>query len=206
MEGLRKGKTGHIGKLQAERTIRGEVIRNTMLKIWRTSKPFSIQEIGTNMYICIFEYLLNMRRIVKGKHWLFYSFLLSLKPFDECIPPSRMGFTKEEFSVQFHDLPLGCMNTDIGTHIGNSLGQVMECDVDDNGNAGKVFRIRIEIDLLKTLSRGRTINVKGERLCVPITYEKLPRISFWCGKLVHGQRNCEGDGDTVPISTKQYGP
>lgn len=48
--------------------------------------------------------------------------------------------------------------------IGKSIGKVVECDVDDDGNAwGKVLQICIEIDLMKTLYRGKIINVKGER-------------------------------------------
>lgn len=91
--------------------------------------------------------------------------------------------------------------------IGKSIGKVVERDIDEDGNAwGKVLQVRIKIDLLKTLSRGRTINIKGNRLWVPITYEKLPRVCFRCGKLIHGQRSCEGDKSAMPISTGQYGP
>lgn len=57
------------------------------------------------------------------------------------------------------------MNADISFQIRGSIGTAVECDVDEDGNAwGEVLLVRIEIDLLKTIYWGRTINVKGDRL------------------------------------------
>lgn len=55
------------------------------------------------------------------------------------------------------------MNTDISTQIDKSISKVVEYDANKEGNAwGKEVRVRIKIDLLKILSHGRTINVKGD--------------------------------------------
>lgn len=40
MKENKKGKKHTIGKLHADRSISKEIIRNTMLEIWRTSKNF----------------------------------------------------------------------------------------------------------------------------------------------------------------------
>jgi hypothetical protein len=40
-----------------------------------------------------------------------------------------MDFSKALFWVQVHDMPLICMNRDIGYRIGESLGTVEEVDV-----------------------------------------------------------------------------
>lgn len=115
-----------------------------------------------------------------------------------------MPLAKMEFSN--YNLPLGCMNADIGTQIGKSIGKVVQCDVDKEGNAwGTIFWIRIEIDLLKSLSRGKTINVKGDQLWIPLTYEKIPRVFFRCGKIIHDRRSCEGVRNATPISNGQDG-
>lgn len=42
-----------IGKLDADRTNGKEVIRTTMNKIWRTSKPATFTEVGKNTFIII---------------------------------------------------------------------------------------------------------------------------------------------------------
>lgn len=46
-------------------------------------------------------------------------------------------------------------------------------DAEDIG-WGKLFRVKLEIDLKKSLARSRTIFVNGSRLWIPIRYEKLP--------------------------------
>lgn len=113
MEGLNRGKNNLIGKLHSERTIRREVLFYTMRKVWRTTKPFTIQDIGTDSYVFSLEENSDMQRILRGKPWLFDTSLLSLQHFDGCTPPAKMSFSKEEFWVQFHNLPLGCMNANI---------------------------------------------------------------------------------------------
>lgn len=113
------------------------------------------------------------------KAWLFESALLSLKPFDGYTPASKTVFSRESFWVHLHDLPIDCMNEDMGTLIGNTIELVKGCDIQsDESKWGKVLRVLIELDLYKPISRGRTLNIKGVKTWVPLTYEKLPRICF----------------------------
>lgn len=135
LDSVNRGKNSLGGKLHFDRIIRKEVILSTLLKVWKTSKKFTVQDIGTNFYIFSVEEQSDMQRVVKGKLWLFDSSLLSLKFFDGYTPPAKMCFSKEEFWVQLHNLPLGCMNVDIETEIGKSIGKVVECDVHDDDNA-----------------------------------------------------------------------
>lgn len=60
--------------------------------------------------------------------WLFDSYLLALKPFDGCTLSLKMDFSKEAFWVQLHNLPIACMNAEIGNQIGSTIGVVKECD------------------------------------------------------------------------------
>lgn len=123
---------------------------------------------------------------MEGKPWLFDSSLLSLKAIDGCTLPLKMDFSKKKLWIQLYNLPLGCMNADVGMQIGKSIGTVVKCDIDEDGIAwGKVIHVCIELDLQHTITQGRTINIKGNRLWVPLTYEKLPRVCFRCKKLIH---------------------
>lgn len=55
--------------------------------------------------------------------------VLVLKEVDENIPPTQMDFTHLLFLVQVHDMPLVCMNREVGYRIGATLGVVEEVDV-----------------------------------------------------------------------------
>lgn len=51
----------------------------------------------------------------------------------------------------------------------------------------KEFYVYVLKYLLKSIPKGIIINVKGERLLIPFTYEKLPCLCFKCGQLLHGE-------------------
>lgn len=74
-----------------------EVIRSMMQKIWKTSKPISDFDFGSNTYIFSFENEVDMKWIMSHRPWLFESSLFSLKPFDRCTPASKMDISKENF-------------------------------------------------------------------------------------------------------------
>lgn len=67
MEENGKGELSFIGKLYAEITISKEIIRNSMMKIWKTSKPFSVIDIK-----------LNVKWVLERRPWLFEASLISL--------------------------------------------------------------------------------------------------------------------------------
>lgn len=100
-----------------------------------------------------------MNRDMARRPCLFESSLLSLKLFDGCTSASKMNFTKEPFWVQMHNFPIVCMNEDMETFIGTTIGEVKRCDVQNDGMAWG--RVLIEIDLLKPITRGQTLNIKG---------------------------------------------
>lgn len=58
---------------------------------------------------------------------------------------------------------------------------------DDGSRWGGYLRVLIDVDLYKPLARGRTINVGGDKLWIPIRYKKLPRFYFSCGCIAHGK-------------------
>lgn len=88
--------------------------------------------------------------------------------------------------------------------IGAFIGRVKEVDVSGEGiEWGSHLRVKIELDLRKAIARGRTVNLEGNKLWVQLTYEKLPKICFKCGRIKHDKDGCKGvngKGDR-----KQYG-
>lgn len=75
---------------------------------------------------------------------------------------------------------------------------------DDNVGCGKKLRVKVLLDLTKPLARGRTINITGEKFWIPLCYEKLPRICFSCGCIVHAGGTCRGSSNPVG-GDKQFG-
>lgn len=70
--------------------------------------------------------------------------------------------------------------------IGKSLGKVLEEDVDEDDIGWRLFlKFRLEINLEKPLTCGRSLEVKGKSLWIPIKYEKLPHFCFSCGRILH---------------------
>jgi hypothetical protein len=45
-------------------------------------------------------------------------------------------------------------------------------------SVGEYLRVRVKIDLMKPLSRGRTLKVQGKLVRVYIQHEGLPRFCF----------------------------
>lgn len=141
------------------------------------------------------------------KAWLFESSLLSLKPFNGCTLATIMDVFREFFWLQMHDLPIACMNEEMGTFIGNTIGTVKECDVQNDGSGwDAVLRVLIELDIHKRITRGQTLNVKGIKTWAPLTYEKLLKNCFRCGRIIHGQGLCDGEKASYNSSSGHFGP
>lgn len=77
--------------------------------------------------------------------------------------------------------------------IGNSVGLAMELDVQENGVGwGDYLWVHIVVEFNKTIGRGRKINILGNKVWVSLKYEKLLRLRFFCGCIVHLSWGCVG--------------
>lgn len=102
---INKGKKSIIEKLHANRVISKEVIRNTMLKILKTTLSLLVPDIQQNTFIFSFDNEKDKSWVMKRRPWLFESSLLSLKDFDGYTPVLKMDFSKEEFLGSFARFP-----------------------------------------------------------------------------------------------------
>lgn len=89
----KNGDLSLVGKLHADRPISKKVIRNTMRKVWITIQPFTFSDISQNLFNVAFENQEDKDRVIRGRPWLFNSYLFALKLFDKCTPL----FNKEQF-------------------------------------------------------------------------------------------------------------
>jgi hypothetical protein len=120
-----------------------------------------------------------------------------------------MEFSHSPFWVQVHDMPLLCMNKAVGLRIGESMGEVEDVDVLGDGSGwGRCLRIRVRVNLQQPLERGWALQVAGKSNWVNFKYEKLPRMCFTYGRIMHGMRGCPVKGAqqrTADDSFKEWG-
>lgn len=66
------------------------------------------------------------------------------------------------------------MNQCVENLIWSSLGQVVEVETREDGTEWRKFlNVQIEMDLKKPTARGCTTNFLGNKLWIPLCYEKL---------------------------------
>jgi hypothetical protein len=102
------------------------------------------------------------------------------------------------------------MSENMGVHLGNSMGVVEAVNSDEDGVGwGEYLRVRIRLDISKSLARGRVLKLNGDNTWVAFQYERLPKFCFQCGIIRHGMGGCLSKrGGLFPgaSSKLQYGP
>lgn len=190
-----RGKCSLVGKVCSNRKIGREAVFSTIMKIWKVSKPPSFVEIRPNTFVITFVNQGDKRRILEGCPWLFDNHMFVLKLFDGMSQPNSINFDVALMWVQMHNMPLRCMTRQTGVLIGSSVGNVSEVDaLEDDVRWGNYLRVKIDMDLRKVIARGRTVNLEGRKMWVPFAYEKLPKMCFKCGCILHGKMGCVGQG------------
>lgn len=86
-----------MGMLCADRSIGKEIIKNTMGKIWRISKPAVFHEVGKNLFTVTFEKESDKLRVMDERPWLFDNHIFILKQLDGLLQPEAHVFDIETF-------------------------------------------------------------------------------------------------------------
>jgi hypothetical protein len=180
-----------IGKIWTDKNVNQEAFISVFSNIWRIVGTVKFKELKDNIWLFEFSDDGDKRRVLDGRPWMFDRHIMVLNEFDGSIPPSQLEFRYSPFWVQVHEMPLLCMNKNVGTKIGNSLGILEDIDVAGNGLGwGSYLRLRVTLDIMKPLDRGRALNFGGKSSWIEFKYEKLPLFCFRCGRLVHGSKGC----------------
>lgn len=77
--------------------------------------------------------------------------------------------------------------------MGNKIGKVLEvAEPGDDGADNEFLRVRVPIDISKPLPRCRKLWADGKQVrWVGFKFERLPNFCYWCGRVTHGERECE---------------
>lgn len=113
-----------------------------------------------------------------------------MKWFNGLTPPNAISFSHTFMWVHMYNLPYTCMNFEVGSLIGESIGKVYYVIVDEQGKGwGRFLKCLVELDLSKPLIRGKTLLLEGKQTIVAFKYERLPKFYFQCGMLAHSSVN-----------------
>ena len=166
---------------------------------------------GENRVLFQFEKRDDLEKVVLLGPWSFDKYILILQKVEAGESVKNLSFDKVSFWVQIHGLPMLSQTMDTGKRIGSSLGTVEKVEVDERGFClGEYMRVRVSIDALKPLCRGRLVRVGGSsKLWVTFKYERMPIFCYWCGLLDHDEKDCmkrARSNETLRQNEKQYGP
>lgn len=73
---INRGRTSIIRRLYLDRVISKEIIRNSMMKIWKTTSPYSILDIQPNTFIFSFVSIEDMDWVMSRRPWLLRNLML----------------------------------------------------------------------------------------------------------------------------------
>jgi hypothetical protein len=140
-----------IGRLLSDRRVLKDVFQAMMARLWKHLGPVIFKELRDNMWLLDFASESDKLRVKDGRPWLFDRCVLVLKEMDNGVALLQMDFNSTLFWVQVHDMPLTCMNREVGARIGASLGKVDEVDVTGDGVAGDSVRGSVSTLILQSL-------------------------------------------------------
>ncbi|KAE8789671.1 hypothetical protein D1007_36100 [Hordeum vulgare] len=84
------------------------------------------------------------------------------------------GFKTIPIWVRVYGIPMGKMNSDVRDLVGKQIGEVLDMDMDDNGNAmGEFMRIKVRIDITAPIMRSTTLEIEEDEEEHIHTYEEM---------------------------------
>lgn len=114
-----------------------------------------------------------------------------VKRYDKGIHLNSLSFEMAMFWVQVHDILIHFMCTEVVEKICENIREVVQSIGAKTEEGSSFIRVRVKINISLPLFRGSVITLEsGEKSWVSFKYERLPNFCLWCGKLVHGDRDC----------------
>ncbi|KAH9781767.1 CCHC-type domain-containing protein [Citrus sinensis] len=178
-----------VGKVLTSRSINKEGLKAAMQMAWRTVKEVKIESMGDNIFLFASEE--EKKRVLMGGPWHFDRALIVLTEPTGIGDIKNQSFTHATFWVQFHNIPIMCMNKEAIQKLGEKIGTVKEVETDDAGECfGQFARARISIDISQPLKKIVFLQQADGKTPMPILYEKLPDFCFCCAHIGHQYREC----------------
>ena len=182
-----------VAKIFTHKALNREVIVRTFKPLWKTKNGFDIKDVGNHIVLFKFFDKADVERVLMGEPWSYDKHLISLRRLEQNVIVKDLEFNRTLFWVQLHNLPIGDMNPRVPCEIGGIIREVQSGMKEWGTQDGSSFmRIRVLVDMLKPLCRGRKIfKEDGKVGWVRFKYERLPNLCYWCGLLMHVDKYCD---------------
>ncbi|XP_074293436.1 uncharacterized protein LOC141620475 [Silene latifolia] len=166
-----------------------------MTRLWQTKGTIvaNVLDAKEKVFIFKFENEKDRSKIIDGQSWHFDKFIWC---FNE---PNGEGKLTETplyhvpLWTRVYDLPIkGRTNEANLRHLGAQLGQFVSSEDSSSPEIDRAVRLRIVHDVRKPLKKYVGVRMaKGNLIEFKVKYERLPIFCYDCGRLGHGEKDCE---------------
>ncbi|TXG54012.1 hypothetical protein EZV62_019268 [Acer yangbiense] len=182
------------GKILSNKTVNKEAFMRVIGKIWQVREGFEIESVTGNIFTFHFKREEDRQRVISGGPWSFDNALMVLEKPEGKGTIESIQFLQAEFWVKIHQVPILCMTRKIGFFLGRLIGEVLEVDGGNSGEAGgKFMRVRVRIKINQPLKRCIRLDILGDGVesLMILRYERLPNHCFKCGMVDHNTNECQ---------------
>ena len=139
-----------------------------------------------NLYLDL-ECVLELESWSYNKHLVVFQRTLVV----EAAP--SLDYSRSSFWIQLHNVPEHLLTSKTSESVGRTLGRVLQvANPEDDRAGGEFLKVRISLDISHPLPRCCKLWVEGKLVgWVGIKYERLPNFCYWCGQVIHGDRDYE---------------
>ncbi|TXG60460.1 hypothetical protein EZV62_015033 [Acer yangbiense] len=181
-----------VGRVLSNKKVNREAFRGLIDQLWSPFGSVEIELIGENTFMFYFVNRVDRNRFWQRGPWHFGKSLIVLEKPVGFGDIKNLKFSRAEFWVQVHDIPISCMNRRSAKWLAKQIGGVIEIPVESKECWGKFIRVKVEIDISKPLKRWLRLKLDKSDIIVVVglKYERLPDFCFVCGKLGHVVKDC----------------
>jgi len=180
-------------KFLTKRVVNAKAVSRTFKPLWKLIGEMKIRDIGGNILLFEFDDALDLERVLELEPWTYDKSLVVFRHAVDVDSAPLLSFDSVTFWVQLHNVPEQCLTQATGEVVGNTIGALVQAaDPEDDGEGGEFLRIRVMIDIKKPLPRCCKLWSEGEHVgWALLKFERLPNFCYWCGKVTHGENDCD---------------